>query len=111
MIQSIKKISDKKFVLNSNIPWGESTGTCLMEVDLSKSAEMHNISCKDTSGKNSYESKIVSSKAISLTDFLPVLKSIKLEVYPRALEVCSDEACSDYVSEEIARDWTFLFKK
>lgn len=117
IIQSFKKISSTKFVMNLLIPWGQSEGSCEFELDLTKSNELQDISCKDNSGKNISESKIISVKPIKTEDYVSSLKSIKMEVFSSALncdmsttQVGEVQTCFDSVKDEEKRDWSYLIK-
>jgi hypothetical protein len=113
-IQSFKKLSPTTYVMSFKFPDSAGfKGTCEMKLDLTKSSELQENSCKDASGVVVNETKIISVKAIDVKDYISSLKSIKLEVRPNALD-CSDstddQECSDYVKDDQAKDWAYLLK-
>lgn len=88
-----------------------------MELDLTKSSELQGSVCTDASGAVISETKIVSSKAVDIKDFVTSLKSIKLEVRPNALDCGAmtseggeEQECSDHVKDDQEKDWSYILK-
>jgi hypothetical protein len=117
-IKSFRKISATSFVMTFDFPESSGfKGTCQMALDLTKSSEIQDNSCKDPSGVIVSETKIVSVKSIKLEDYASALKSIKLEVYPNALdcgmitvEGGEEPTCFDSVKDGEEKNWSYILK-
>ncbi len=115
MVTEFRKVSDKNWIMVFNMGTKEIPSLCHFSLDLSKSSELVDISCKDPSGKLDYESKVTAVTPINVQDYGKQLQAIKLEVYPKALD-CDmvspekEEACSSSVVDDAARDWSYLLK-
>ncbi len=113
-IVEFKKLSPTKFSMVLKMP-GQFSGLCQMDIDLMKSTELAGFTCNDDSGRPIYESKVTSVKPIKTQDYLALLKSMKLQVHPIALDCGimqtdneNGSKCFDSVTDSVKRDWSYL---
>jgi hypothetical protein len=117
-IKSFKKISSTKYIMTFTFSESsEFKGSCQMDLDLTKSNQLQESSCKSESGVLASQTKIISVKPIKVQDYLSTLKAIKLEVHPNALdcgmvtvEGGEEPTCFDSVKDEEEKDWSYLLK-
>ncbi len=107
------KISPTKFKAYFSINDGQKV-SCVMDLDLSKSAKFLENICKDATGKLTSESKIKSVTPINVKSYADKLKEIKLTINSNALE-CDDlededSTCKTSVEDGENNDWSYLVK-